>query len=203
MSPEDRPGLMTVQLDHETPAGKDEPEPASSAEEPPERAGEGDGLVVDLTLSRDVAAIDGSAQAWLVENTRRIADQLRLEGELRIRIVGDGEMANAHKRHLGDTSTTDVMTFDLADGAAARGAPIDADLLACADEAARRAQEHGYTTERELLLYVVHGLLHCLGHDDHDDASYERMHALEDELLEAIGVGATFARRRDATERSA
>lgn len=194
---------MTVQLDHETPAGNDEPEPASSAEEPPERGSDVGGVVVDLTLSSDVAAIDRSVEAWLVENVRRIGEHLDLEGELRVRVVGDAEMARAHEKHLGDPSTTDVMTFDLADGASARGAPVDADLLVCANEAARKASEHGYALERELLLYVVHGLLHCLGHDDHDEASYQRMHALEDELLEAIGVGATFLPERGTTGRSA
>ncbi|UYV13544.1 MAG: rRNA maturation RNase YbeY [Phycisphaera sp.] len=185
---------MTVQLDHESPAGNDEPEPASSAEEPPERASEAGGLVVDLTLSREAsAAIDGSAEAWLVENARRASEHLNLEGELRVRVVCDTEMAKAHEKHLGEPDTTDVMTFDLADGAAVRGAPVDADLLVCVDEAARKASEHGYSVERELLLYVVHGLLHCLGHDDYDENSYQRMHALEDELLEAIGVGATFS----------
>ena len=188
---------MTVQLDHESPAGNDEPEPACSAEEPPERSPELGGLVVDLTLSREAStAIDGSAEAWLVEQARRVAGHLDLEGELRVRVVDDAEMARAHEKHLGDPSTTDVMTFDLAEGAAVRGAPVDADLLVCADEAARKASEHGYPVERELLLYVVHGLLHCLGHDDHDEASYQRMHALEDELLEAIGVGATFMPER-------
>lgn len=187
---------MTVQFDHESPAGNDEPEPASSAEEPPERASELGGLVVDLALSHDSSAIDGSAEAWLVENARRIGERLQIEGELRVRVVGDAEMARAHEKHLGDPSTTDVMTFDLAEGAAARGAPVDADLLVCADEAARKAHEHGYSVQRELLLYVVHGLLHCLGHDDHDEASYQRMHALEDELLEAVGVGATFMPER-------
>jgi len=47
------------------------------------------------------------------------------------------------------------------------------------------------------LLYVVHGVLHCLGHDDHDEAGYASMHALEDRVLYAIGVGATFAEPTD------
>ncbi len=185
---------MFVQLDHEAPAGTDDPEPASPAEEPPERS---QGLSVDLSISRDAcSAFDPSKRAWLIGHTARISEQLDLEGELRVRIVGDSEMAAAHERHLGDPTTTDVLTFDLADGAAARGAPVDADLMVCIDEAGRRARQHGHTLERELLLYVVHGLLHCLGHDDHDEASYQRMHALEDELLEAVGVGATFSPTR-------
>jgi probable rRNA maturation factor len=186
---------MFVQLDHETPAGKDEPEPASSAEEPPERADVAGRLVVDLSLSDCAAGLD---RAWLAGHARRVGDVLGLSGELRVRVVGDAEMAAAHQAHLGDPTTTDVMTFDLADGAAADGEPVDADVLVCVDEATRQAGEHGFTVERELLLYIVHAVLHCLGHDDHDDEAYARMHALEDELLEAVGVGATFAPRSGA-----
>ena len=195
---------MTVHIDHESPAGTDEPEPASTAEEPPERLAAKDGLLVDLTLGTGVAArLGGAAIDWLHEHARKAGVHLELTGELRVRIVGDAEMAAAHERHLGDPTTTDVMTFDLAEGASADGEPVDTDLLVCLDEAQRRADEHGHAVERELLLYTIHGLMHCLGEDDDDQAAYERMHAREDELLEAIGVGATFAPKAGATERSA
>lgn len=185
---------MTVHIDHESPAGKDEPEPASTAEEPPERLDASAGWLVDLTLSPRVASrVDGSAFAWLLDHTRLAGEHLGLVGELRVRLVSDAEMAAAHERHLGDPTTTDVMTFDLSEGASAVGEPMDADLLVCLDEAARRATEHDHVVEREVLLYIVHGIMHCLGEDDHDQAGYERMHAREDALLVAIGVGATFA----------
>jgi probable rRNA maturation factor len=99
-------------------------------------------------------------------------------------------MAVAHERYSGIPGTTDVLTFDLRDEAAG---PLDTDILICLDEAIRCGAERGHAANRELLLYVVHGILHCLGHDDHDDAGYARMHAREDEVLEAIGVGRTFA----------
>jgi ssRNA-specific RNase YbeY (16S rRNA maturation enzyme) len=43
-----------------------------------------------------------------------------------------------------------------------------------------------------LLLYVVHALLHCLGHDDHEEQAAEAMHRMEDAVLESIGVGPVF-----------
>ena len=51
------------------------------------------------------------------------------------------------------------------------------------DTAAREAQARGLPFEEELLRYVVHGTLHLLGYDDHDDADRERMHARQEELL--------------------
>jgi probable rRNA maturation factor len=70
---------------------------------------------------------------------------------------------------------------------------LDVDLLVCADEAGRQAELRGFTVERELLLYIVHGVLHCLGFDDHNETDSARMHAEEDRLLAAAGVGATYA----------
>jgi probable rRNA maturation factor len=130
-----------------------------------------------------------AAAAWLEAKAREALRVLGVGGEVRVRVVGDGEMGAAHSRYAGVAGTTDVLTFDLGEGG-----PLDADLLVCADEAARQAAARGHPPERELLLYVLHGVLHCLGHDDHDEAAAAAMHACEDEVLTAIGVGPTYAR---------
>lgn len=125
---------------------------------------------------------------------------IELSGEVCVRLVGDDEMRAMHARHLKLDSTTDILTFDLgSDGAAGL---LDADLVLCVDEAARQAAARGVDLEHELALYIVHGVLHCLGHNDHDDAGYARMHALEDRVLEAIGLPPVFAApRRPAADR--
>ncbi|MBL8745144.1 MAG: rRNA maturation RNase YbeY [Phycisphaerae bacterium] len=134
-------------------------------------------------------------KSWLDRSLRRVVDHLGVGGECRIRIVADGEMATAHKDHLGVDGTTDVITFDLSDPSDAGSSLfLDVDLLVCLDEAERQHAATGVPVEHELLLYMVHGLLHCLGHDDHDDARSASMHALEDDILTAIGVGPVFKR---------
>ena len=115
---------------------------------------------------------------------------MALSGELSVRIVGDDGMARAHKTHKGVGGTTDVLTFDLSSGADR----LDADLLICADEARRQGDLREHTPERELLLYIIHGVLHCAGYDDHAVEDARTMHAEEDRILTAIGVGVTFAR---------
>jgi len=110
--------------------------------------------------------------------------------DVRVLIVGDDRMGALHEQHSGDPSTTDVLTFDLRDEPAG---PLDADLVVCLDEAERAARERGHGALDELTLYALHGALHCLGYDDGDDASRDRMHAREDEILRAIGVGAIYS----------
>mgnify|MGYP001612559183 CR=1 FL=1 len=56
---------------------------------------------------------------------------------------------------------------------------------ACAKRYARR---HGLGYQEELARYVVHGLLHWVGHDDATPLQQRRMRALEDQLLACCGV---------------
>lgn len=120
-------------------------------------------------------------------------------GGVRVRLVGDDEMEQAHQHYCGVGGTTDVITFDLAEGSSATGdSALDVDLIVCVDEARRQAPARGHSIETELALYTLHGVLHALGYDDLDDASYERMHAREDEIFRSIGVGAAFGRGEQA-----
>lgn len=134
------------------------------------------------------------ALAWLADHAQRAMIHLAVTGEIRARIVDDAEMTHAHRRHCAVDGTTDVITFDLReDTSPLSNQPLDTDLILCLDEAQRQSDLRKHPVERELLLYIIHAILHCLGHDDHDEDSYQRMHAREDEILAALGVGTTFA----------
>jgi probable rRNA maturation factor len=174
-------------------AGDQPPDPGPDADAGPERRSPG--VVISIDDAAD--ALDDDAGRWLHDAlSRAVAEALALEGEsidapheVRVRIVGDDEMGALHAAHTGDPTTTDVLTFDLRDDG---DGPLDVDIVVCADEAARQAADRARPVERELLLYALHGALHCLGHDDHDDDAFARMHAREDEVLARIGVGALF-----------
>ncbi len=151
-----------------------------------------------------ITLIDGTSRlprelvAWLDRELRRVIDHLGVGGDCRVRLAGDAEVAQSHQRHLGLPGTTDVITFDLSDPNDAGSAVfLDVDLLVCLDEAERHAASTHIPVERELLLYMVHGLLHCMGHDDHDERAAAAMHELEDEILTAVGIGPVY--RRDAS----
>ena len=132
--------------------------------------------------------------SWLRARAEQAGPLIASGGELRVRIVGDDEMSRAHERYSGVEGTTDVLTFDL--GSTVES--LDADAMVCVDEAERASAGREHDADRELLLYIVHAALHCVGYDDKDPESFERMHAREDEILESIGVGATFARKERA-----
>lgn len=149
------------------------------------------GVTFDL-LDPD-ARLSPAQRAWVLGHARSALARLGARGEVRVMVIGDAEMADAHERHKNVPGTTDVLTFDLEPDDPGL---LDTDILVCADEATRQGEHLGHPMERELLLYIIHGVLHCVGYDDTDEASAAAMHAREDELLEGIGVGATFARSR-------
>lgn len=152
--------------------------------------------------------------SWLTQHITRAVYVLRVGGEVRVRVVEDGAMARTHEEFLGEPGTTDVITFNLKDPEESPAPPridpeawfssssqfvqysysLDTDILVCIDEAVRQSAARGYACPKELLLYVVHGILHCLGEDDHDDDASARMHRIEDAVLTAVGVGPVFGR---------
>lgn len=97
-------------------------------------------------------------------------------------------MALLNERHLGHHGSTDVLTFDLGDG----GADIEGEIVISLDMARREAKRRGHSAQAEVALYAVHGVLHLLGYDDHDPRHAARMHRMEDEILQACGMGKVF-----------
>jgi len=51
-------------------------------------------------------------------------------------------------------------------------------------QAVEQAKEQGHSSERELALLIIHGILHLLGYDHEQPEEEERMRGREEELLE-------------------
>ncbi len=176
-------------------AARPQPDANWSSSDPPEPEGDRIPTGSDVIHVSDATGrFPATAHAWLRQHAAKIGIHMNLRGEVRVRIVDDAEMAAAHLEYCEIEGTTDVLTFDLVDGMAAQGHPLDTDIMVCLDEAARQAPTRGHQPEHEMLLYILHGVLHCLGFDDHEEEDFIRMHAREDEVLSAIGVGAIFAK---------
>jgi rRNA maturation RNase YbeY len=171
-------------------------------------------MTISVELLDATRRLPEASLAWIGQQVERAMQHLGCRGEVRVRIVDDTEMAQAHEEFAGVPGTTDVLTFDMTDPdlglppaidrehARLVSTPtpygIDTDILVCLDEALRQSEggnPGGGTptaAQRELLLYVLHGILHCLGMDDHDEQAFEAMHKVEDGVLAAIGVGPVF-----------
>lgn len=178
----DEPG-SSANIDADEPPEPPPPEPPASCDDGPSQGR------LQLTSA---APIDQLGVRWLDASLNRALSLLPQPiDSVSVVIIDDTAMSDLHARHLGAASTTDVMTFDLRDSSNPQG-PIDCEIYICLDEAKRRSVERGWPPARELLLYAVHGILHCCGFDDQDPADSAHMHAEEDRILAAIGVGPTY-----------
>ena len=62
------------------------------------------------------------------------------------------------------------------------------DIMISVDKVFAQAEEYGHSIRRELSFLAVHGTLHLLGYDHMTDEDSKNMFALQDEILDYIGV---------------
>jgi probable rRNA maturation factor len=105
-------------------------------------------------------------------------------GSLSIAVVDDPTIHELNRQFLAHDYPTDVLSFLLEQ----QGKRIEGEVVASADTARRTAEQLGVRPEDELLLYVIHGTLHIVGHDDGDDAQRSLMRAAERNCLAKFGV---------------
>ncbi len=149
-------------------------------DEPPES-------IVKVTVDE---FIDGVDVNWLELQTTAVLLFLGMEqSQLAVRVVNEASMSQLHQEHANISDTTDVLTFDNG----STGTSIHADIAICSDVAFSVASDRNHTLNEELLLYVVHGVLHCMGFDDHQEDAHQKMHEEEDRILTAIGVGPVWS----------
>src|SRR5262245_48794 len=84
--------------------------------------------------------------------------------EIGVAIVSDDRIPELNREYLGHDYPTDVLSFMLEEDQLEK--TLDGEIIVSADYAAREAERYGWTTDDELLLYVIHGTLHLVGHDD-------------------------------------
>ena len=129
--------------------------------------------------------------AWVLERLAEcLAHVAGPVARVTVEIVDDHRMAALHERFSNVPGTTDVLTFP----SSGPDEPVEVDIAICIDEAARQSRARGHELRRELLLYALHGVLHCTGFDDRTPDDHARMHAEEDRILQAIGLDAVYAR---------
>jgi probable rRNA maturation factor len=115
------------------------------------------------------------------------ADLNITEGDLGINLVGAKEMAKVNWQFLQHEGSTDVITFDHADGAHGKTRPaLHGELYVCVDDAVAQAREFRTSWQSEAVRYIIHGVLHLLGHDDLKPALRRKMKKEENRLVRLL-----------------
>lgn len=109
-------------------------------------------------------------------------------GHLSVAIVDDATSQELNRRYLQHDYPTDVLSFNLQAEDSHDGPEVEGEVIVSADTALRASREYGWSTADELLLYVVHGVLHLVGYDDKDDAARHGMRQRERHYLSRFGL---------------
>jgi probable rRNA maturation factor len=104
-----------------------------------------------------------------------------------VSLVSPRAIARVNEQYLGHQGATDVISFDYRDEAGAEdGGRVVGELLVCPAVAATASARHGTSVGHEVVLYVVHGLLHLAGYDDLTPADRRRMRQAERRALRRL-----------------
>jgi probable rRNA maturation factor len=110
---------------------------------------------------------------------RRIACQLPIKGSVTIKIADNDEVRELNKKYRKKDSVTDVLSFSL--GEQLPDGFYAGDILICWTQAEIQARENNHSVQKELLLLMIHGLLHLHGLDHEKDKG--EMLALQQQLF--------------------
>jgi len=124
-------------------------------------------------------------------------DQMRIHplAELSVLLVDERAMPDLHERWMGEPGPPDVPAFPMdelrpphMDGSRPDSGPepgLLGDVVLCPQVAAGQAEKAGHSTQDELELLCVHGILHLLGYDHAEPEEHAAMFGTQDQLLKA------------------
>lgn len=118
--------------------------------------------------------------------TTSLEKSLHPNDDIAVSIVDNDTIRGMNEQFLSHQGPTDVITFDYREDDDDDGPRTAGEIIVSSDFAAAAATEFGNTVSAELALYVVHGLLHLSGCDDHEEADRVEMRRRESECLAAL-----------------
>jgi probable rRNA maturation factor len=107
------------------------------------------------------------------------------EADISLAFVDNPTIHRLNHRFLQHDEPTDVLSFPLSEPGSRK---LSGELVIGAEVALAQANQRGHDVQAELALYVIHGLLHLCGHDDHDPAAADRMRQRERHYLARLGL---------------
>ena len=150
---------------------------------------------IEITERQTCSQVDRSFLEQAIN--RILAEQQISHAELSVVLVDDREIHQMNRDFLGHDYPTDVISFSLntsvennlcrPQDSVTTASDLQGELIVSVETALREAKSHGWSLQAELLLYVVHGILHLCGYDDLEDEARPAMRTRERELMSIWG----------------
>lgn len=125
-----------------------------------------------LNLS-ELRQFSDRALQLVLQTPAKSKTQLQRLAAVTVVMITDSRMAALHRKFLNMKGATDVITFQ------------HGEIFVSVETAQRQAARFGTSTEAEIKLYIVHGLLHLHGFDDRTPAKLRSMEAAQKRIQAA------------------
>ena len=130
-------------------------------------------ISVDVTNNQTRVPVD---EEQLCKAVRIILSEKAVtDAQISVAVVDDATISELHQRFLGKDEPTDVLSFVLEHDEDS----LEGEIVVSAETAEVTAKWYDWPTEHELLLYVIHGMLHMVGYDDVTPEQRAGMHKAE------------------------
>jgi len=94
--------------------------------------------------------------------------------EVEVNLVDDVTIADIHWQFMDISGATDVITFD------------HGEIYISVETAERQGEEYGNELDREIMLYLIHGLLHLAGYQDAEEPDRLEMDVIQQGILSKV-----------------
>jgi len=114
--------------------------------------------------------------------------------EISVRLTGDKEVQSLNAQWRGKDKPTNVLSFPMAESDDLQGTNVAGPELLLGDIILARgvceaeAADKGVTVEQHATHLLIHGTLHLLGYDHHEDDDAADMEAREIRALDRLGI---------------
>lgn len=105
--------------------------------------------------------------------------EMRKIGDINIIFCSDNYILDVNMQYLQHDYFTDIITFDYCEDDVLSG-----DLFISIDSVRENASFYGTEFSEELNRVIVHGVLHLIGYDDHNDEDIKQMREKENYYLQ-------------------
>jgi len=112
--------------------------------------------------------------------------------EMSLVITGDEQIHQLNLKYLEEDRPTDVLSFPMNEYPQKLFTPGVDDVIHLGDviisysTAVRQAQEHNHSVNQEIIILLIHGILHLFGYDHDIPARKQVMNARETVILKTI-----------------
>jgi probable rRNA maturation factor len=152
---------------------------------------------IAITDSQEVVLLDAPMLRDVAQKT--LSEEGVASAVISLALVDNETIRNLNRQYLDHDYDTDVLSFLLECDVAASGEStpqdisqpgprglgkrLEGEVVISAETAALVAAEYGWSPHNEVILYLVHGLLHLTGYLDQSDSEKQMMRSREREIL--------------------